>query len=146
MAPDDTGILTIEAGTTSKAIPISIEPDAIDEDNETFSVTISSPTYATLGTKTKNDVTIVDNDTPEASIISSFPASEASGANNASGLKVSLSAASTRTVKVAYAFADGTAEKGVDYSASNGTLTFEPDETYWSNTHRKIRTIFNNSR
>ena len=111
------------------AIPISVVPDEIDEGNETFTVTISNPTHATLGTKTENEVTIVDNDTPEASINTTYSAPEASGANDSSGLKVTLSAASTKTVKVAYVFADGTAERGSDYTASNGTLTFEPDET-----------------
>ena len=129
LALGDTGTLSISAGQTTKAIPILIEPDAYDEDNEDFTVTISSPTYATLGTTTTNEVTIVDNDIPEASISTAYSAPEASGANDASGLKVSLSAASTKTVKVKYVFADGTAEQGVDYNATNGILTFSPDET-----------------
>ena len=39
---------------------------------------------------------------------------------------VSLSVASTRTVRVRYATSDGTAHAGHDYTATAGTLTFRP--------------------
>jgi hypothetical protein len=42
---------------------------------------------------------------------------------------VTLSAASTSTVTVDYATADGTAKAGSDYAAANGTLRFRPGET-----------------
>src|SRR5205823_3690911 len=42
---------------------------------------------------------------------------------------VSLSAASTATVTVHYATADGSAVAGRDYKATSGTLTFAPGET-----------------
>jgi chitinase len=42
---------------------------------------------------------------------------------------VSLSAASTTPVTVAYATADGTATAGSDYTAATGTLTFAPGQT-----------------
>lgn len=42
---------------------------------------------------------------------------------------VSLSKASTKTVSVAYATADGTAVAGTDYEATSGTLTFGPGVT-----------------
>ncbi len=41
---------------------------------------------------------------------------------------VSLSAASTETVSVDYATADGAAVAGTDYSATNGTIQFAPGE------------------
>ncbi|WP_448192535.1 cellulase family glycosylhydrolase [Azospirillum sp. sgz301742] len=42
---------------------------------------------------------------------------------------VKLSAASTTAVSVNYATVDGTAKAGSDYTATNGTLTFNPGET-----------------
>jgi Calx-beta domain len=42
---------------------------------------------------------------------------------------VTLSAASTSTLTVDYATADGTATAGTDYTAANGTLRFRPGET-----------------
>ncbi|MGF7177598.1 cellulase family glycosylhydrolase [Azospirillum doebereinerae] len=42
---------------------------------------------------------------------------------------VKLASASTETVTVKYATADGTAKAGSDYTAASGTLTFAPGET-----------------
>ena len=42
---------------------------------------------------------------------------------------VSLSAASSQTITVNYATANGTATAGSDYIAASGTLTFAPGET-----------------
>jgi len=42
---------------------------------------------------------------------------------------VTLSAASTETITVAYATADGSATAGSDYQSASGTLTFAPGET-----------------
>ena len=42
------GTLTFNPGDTSKTFNIPILADTIDEDNEVFSVTLSSPTNATI--------------------------------------------------------------------------------------------------
>ena len=42
---------------------------------------------------------------------------------------VTLSGVSSQTITVAYATADGTATATADYSATTGTLTFNPNET-----------------
>jgi hypothetical protein len=44
-------------------------------------------------------------------------------------LSVTLSRSTTDTVTVKYATADGTAQKTSDYSATSGTLTFQPGQT-----------------
>jgi Calx-beta domain/Lamin Tail Domain/Bacterial Ig-like domain (group 2)/WD40-like Beta Propeller Repeat len=51
-----------------------------------------------------------------------------SGTVNAT-FNVTLSAASTQTVTVAFATADGTATAGADYQTASGTVTFNPTET-----------------
>ena len=112
-----TGTLSFYPGETTKSIPLEIIPDQYDEDNENFTVTLSSPTHTTLGTNDTNTVTIVDDDLPPvASIISTYSAAEGSGANDANGLVVSLTAASARTVKVGYVFNDDTAENNADFA------------------------------
>lgn len=57
-----------------------------------------------------------------------FPTSTG-GAGSTALFTVTLSQASTQTVSVQYATADGTAQAGTDYVAASGTLTFAPGET-----------------
>src|SRR5262249_10983592 len=56
------GTLTFNPGETSKTIAITICGDTTSEGNETFVLTLSNPTNATLGT-TSATGTIVDDDT-----------------------------------------------------------------------------------
>ncbi len=57
------GTLNFANGVTSMTITVPILEDAIDEVDETFRVTISSPTGgATLGAATVSTATIIDND------------------------------------------------------------------------------------
>ena len=92
----------------------------------------STATYSVGATYTAMIGIADDDDMPEASISATYSVSD-EGNNDANGLVVMLTPASGRTVQVAYAFADGTgdtaAEKGTDYSGTDGTLTFIPDET-----------------
>jgi large repetitive protein len=53
--------LTIAAGQTQATFNITVRGDFIDEPNETFTVTLNTPTNATLGTATGTG-TIIDND------------------------------------------------------------------------------------
>jgi hypothetical protein len=54
---------------------------------------------------------------------------EGASGSRAAVFTVTLSAASSQTVTVAYATANGTATAGSDYSAASGTLSFAPGET-----------------
>src|SRR5262249_19388651 len=65
---------------------------------------------------------------PSISIANTSLAEGNTGAQTAT-FTVSLSAASSNTVTLQYATADGTATAGSDYSATSGTLTFAPGET-----------------
>jgi Calx-beta domain len=56
-------------------------------------------------------------------------AAEGNGAATTLAFRVSLSAASSRTVSVGYATADATAASPADYAAASGTVTFAPGET-----------------
>ena len=71
---------------------------------------------------------------PSSPSLPSVSVGSASALEGNSGSKqfafaVSLSAASTQTVTVNYATADGTAAAGSDYQAASGTVTFAPGET-----------------
>src|SRR5438270_1664489 len=56
------GRLRFAAGETSKQIIVSIIDDVYPEEPETFNLTLSNPTGATLGTNTTATITITDND------------------------------------------------------------------------------------
>ena len=61
------GTLTFAAGETQKTFTVPITDDTAVEGNETFNVTLSSPTGgAALGSPTSSTITIVDNDTAPA--------------------------------------------------------------------------------
>ncbi|MEM6998893.1 MAG: Calx-beta domain-containing protein, partial [Pseudomonadota bacterium] len=60
------GTATITAGNLSTNISIPIINDTDDELNQTFTVSLSSPTNATIGSGCSNTTTIVDNDDPPA--------------------------------------------------------------------------------
>ena len=70
-------------------------------------------------------VTVIETDTAALSIANGRAAEDA----GALALVVSLNPASSETVTVAYATADGSAAAGRDYTAQRGGLTFAPGET-----------------
>src|SRR5262249_28763163 len=70
--------------------------------------------------------TINDDDTPPSLSIADVTINEGNSGSSNATFTVTLSAASGRTVTVAYATADGTALAPGDYTARNGTLTFGP--------------------
>ena len=103
---------------------VATTDDSVDEEDETFTLTLSSPANATLGDATATG-TINDDD-------ESLPAVSVSDASAAEGdavaFTVSLSATSSQPVTVDYATSDGTAMAGSDYTATSGTLAFQAGE------------------
>ncbi|TDT88397.1 chitinase [Azorhizobium sp. AG788] len=126
-----TGTVTFAPGETSKTIQVAVRGDTVVEANETFTVTLSAPSGATIadgsaiGTITNDDVAVV---VPTVSIADASVVEGNSG-TTALSFVVSLSAASTSAVSVSYATANGTATAGSDYTAKTGTVTFAPGET-----------------
>ena len=124
------GTLTIGVGETTGTITVAVLDDSEEEQDETFTVTLSGPSAnATIldGTGTG---TIVDDDT-----VAELPALEiddvtvTEGAGVQAEFTVKLSAASTRDVTVSYATSDGTALAGSDYTTASGMLTIEAGDT-----------------
>jgi hypothetical protein len=121
-------MLTFNPGQTSKPISVPITNDTLDEANETFVVSLSSPSESYIGTGSTT-VTITDDDaTPTLSVSDASDVAEVSG-GVVQGYTVTLSAASGQTVQVAAATAGGTASEGNDYQAQSQTVTFLPGET-----------------
>lgn len=147
------GNLTFSAGQTSKTISIRVYGDTIQEQDELFYVTLSSPSNAQLGTAVGTG-TILNNDQIYLSISPDTQTVEGNSGTKNAVYTVTLSGTPANDVTVNYATADGTANAVSDYTAQSGTFTFpagtttltktinvpiigdtaiEPDETYTVN-------------
>ena len=125
-----TGTLTFSGGSQSQDVLITLKGDQIPEPNETFTLVLSNPTNASLGTDhatgtiENDDVTFGVNDQS---------VTEGNSGTKTANVEVKLSNASTQTTTVHYATSDGTASSAAganqDYVPSSGTLTFAPGDT-----------------
>ena len=112
--------LIFDPNTTRQPIRVQTLEDTTDEQDETFTVKLSSPSGASLSTSTATG-TIIDGDVPPELSIGDAGADEG---DDVATFNVTLTQASGKTVTVDYATADGTAEAPMDYAATSGTLTF----------------------
>ena len=118
------GTMTIAAGDTEAMVSVMTEDDDADESSETFTVTLSSPTGATIATASAKG-TITDNDLVSVSVSAGDPVVE----GGAVEFTIELSAATDEDVTVDYMTADGTATAGEDYTAAEGMATIAAGET-----------------
>ncbi len=120
------GTLTFAAGETSQTITVLVTGDTTSEADESFFVALSNASQGFIADNL--GVGIIANDDGALSI------SDVSKAEGNTGLTpftftVTLANASTRTVKVNYATADGSATvAGGDFVAASGALTFNPGD------------------
>ena len=123
-----TTTLTFAPNDTTKTISVATTEDTRNEPTEAFTVTLSSPTNATLKSGgTAATGTINDDDAlPVLSIADATAVAEGEAAQ----FVVTLAPASGKQVTVSYSTADGTAKASEDYTAaSTTTLTFAPNDT-----------------
>lgn len=116
--------VTIPAGQLQVNIPITINGDTKRENNETFTVTLTSSSGAPLGTPTQATVTIVNDDPLPTISINDVTLNEGDAGSTNATFTLSLSNASVTPIAVDFATADGTATAGSDYTATSGTATF----------------------
>ena len=119
------GTLTFTPGQVAKTVSVPIVGDLTDEPNETYVVNLSGATNATIADN-QGAGTIVNDDTAPSLTINDVSLTEGNAGTTNMTFTATLSAASGKTVTVAYATADGTATAPADYTASSGTLTFNP--------------------
>ena len=138
------GLLVFPAGDTGKVLYVETTRDSVDEGNETFTLTLSSPIHATLGKATAT-ATITEADTDvDGSPFVAVEASTDAAEGKPVTFTVRLSAPGKKQATVQYeaqgrtcgvivvngrASACRVAKSGVDYVATSGTLTFAPSET-----------------
>ena len=122
------GSLSFAPGVTSQTVTVPVLGDQLDEIDETFSVALSAPSNATI-VDAEGVGTILDNDVAPTISINDVSLTEGNRGSKNLVFTVGLSAASGRTVTVAYVTARGTAAPGRDYVADRGTLTFAAGKT-----------------
>ncbi|MGH8246046.1 MAG: Calx-beta domain-containing protein, partial [Gammaproteobacteria bacterium] len=122
------GAISLAPGSTSQTIAVQVLGDTLDEVNESFSLSLSSPVNATLGDG-QGVGTINDDDPSPALSVNDVAVTEGNGGAVQAAFVVSLSAASGRNVSVSYSMSDGTATSGSDYVATSGSLNFPPGTT-----------------
>jgi hypothetical protein len=124
------GTVTFAANSTSQIISVSVNGDTTFEPNETFTVNLYNPNNgAALSTATATG-TITNDDLPSINL-SPNGQTVVEGLTTPQNLSytVSLSSSSPQTITVQYSTANGTALAGSDYTATTGTLTFNPGVT-----------------
>jgi Calx-beta domain len=122
------GSLTFSPAVTTRTVNVPIVGDVLDEADETFTFTLSSPSNALLGTAQATG-TILDDDPLPALSVNDAVVPEGDTGTTTMTFTVSLGAPGGRTVSVHYATADGTAIAPSDYAATSGDLVFAPGET-----------------
>ena len=124
------GTLTFNPGVSSQTINVPIINDSTIEGDETFTVTLSAPVNATLGSIITHTYTINNDDVAAAGTIQ---LSSATYSVPESGPTVTITATrtggSSEAVGISYATSDGTAAAGSDYTAASGTLSWANGDT-----------------
>jgi hypothetical protein len=118
------------SGASTRTVKIPIRPDADDEPDETFRVTLSGPVTGSLGAIVQADVTIKDNDTAGKLQLQAAVLSVDEAAGNA--VLTVTRTGGTGVATVDYATASGGptggADSGTDFDVTVGTLSFAAGE------------------
>ncbi|MFM6534302.1 MAG: Calx-beta domain-containing protein [Dolichospermum sp.] len=122
--------ITFAAGASTATLTIDPTADTIVESDETVALTLATGTGYTIGTTTAVIGTITNDDLlPNLNLSANQTIVEGNTNPQNVTYTVTLSNASTQTITVQYATANGTAIAVSDYTSTSGTLTFNPGVT-----------------
>ncbi|WP_167335410.1 Calx-beta domain-containing protein [Pedobacter kyungheensis] len=116
-----TKTITIPAGETSGTITINVKSDALTESTETVIATLLTSNSAATVNTAPASINIIDANTSSISIATTPAINESAGTAT---FTVTLNNAVQNEFSVNYSTADGTANAGLDYTATSGTLNF----------------------
>jgi hypothetical protein len=116
------GTLTFGAGETNKTVTVSISDDSELEGNETFRLVLSNPTAgASLAGQTNITVTILENDSSVSFSTNALSALESAASVT---LTVLRTGSTNDTTTIDFYTTESSATNGVDFTSTNGTITF----------------------
>jgi sugar lactone lactonase YvrE len=125
------GTLNFAPGELSKTVSVPIIDDNLYEGgNETFSLTLTSPSAPAIVATPSTTIILQDNDSePSVSISPTVRISEGDSGTKNAAVNVTLTNPSVQAITVDYATANASATAGNDYVATSGTLTIAPGTT-----------------
>lgn len=121
-----TGELVLAAGETEGEVAVPVEPDELDELDETFVLTLRDPVRAEIA-RARATSTITDDDTA-ALTLADAAVDEGDGGTTPAPLVVTASTASDRSITVNLTTADGSARGGSDFQPVAAQLTLAPGD------------------
>lgn len=124
-----TNLVVFGVGETNKTTSIPVLDDTAIEGDETFDVQLRNGAGAFLLSPTIARVTVVDNDFGPGVLSFTAPSFSISEAGTNVLITIVRTNGASGFVSVNFSTANGTAIAGVDYSATNGVLTFGDGDT-----------------
>jgi hypothetical protein len=125
-----TGTLNFPPNTVSQQISVPTIVDSLNEAAETFTVTLSAPSNASIAPGAGAGTGTINDDDPLPAInINDVSVTEGDAGTVNATFTISLGAASGRNVSVNFATANGSASAGADFTGTSGSRTFLPGET-----------------
>lgn len=121
------GTLDIPPGTTTRTVSVPVRGDVVDELDEDFQLTLSTPRFAELVRPVATG-TVVDDDEALISITDVTVDEGDDGTANAP-FGVELATPADREITVEHATVAGSATAGEDFEPVSGTLVFPAGET-----------------
>jgi hypothetical protein len=118
-----TGSVTFSPGQTTTSIGMTIGGDSQYELNERFTLTLSNPVNAGIGTGSATG-TIVNDDAPPTVSVGDVTKLEGNTGTTGFRFTLTLSAPSGAPVKVVWATANGSASSPTDYLGTFGNVAF----------------------
>jgi len=113
------GVFTIAAQQTSASITLNIVDDALDELDETVTLTLTNPKNANLGSTSVHTFSIVDNDVPEVEINN---ITQVIKEGEIASITLNMDIDGCQDILVPYSVS-GSASQNLDHNLINGTIT-----------------------
>ncbi len=130
VAPGDytatSGTLTFAPGQTTAVISVTVKGDQNVESNETFTVNLSGNSANTDLADASGLGTILNDDILGSLSITGSQVDAVAGSTTQASFTVTLASPPAGAVTVLYSMANDSAAAGSDYTATSGTLTFNP--------------------
>jgi Calx-beta domain/WD40-like Beta Propeller Repeat len=124
------GTLSFAPGETEKTFAVPIIDDSLNEDDETLVLKLTSPSSnLLLGEPSTAVLKIIDDDPLPTIAIDDVTVGEGDSGTTNAVFRITLSAATGRTVTVPISTQPGTATSGTDFRSLSGSLTFPPGQT-----------------